>query len=332
MDGKLLAQARQEKDKIRLKSIQTDRRRHETAYKRVPELRQLDEALSALMGRAAAAAMTGGDMDALRGESLELQARRAELLVENGWPADWLDGAWECPKCRDTGYVLGRPCQCLTKLYEREQAKDLSALLKLGDERFSTFDLRWYDPVPEPDNSVSAREQMESVYWICRDYADHFGPGSMNLLFQGGTGLGKTFLSACIAREVARRGFSVVYETAVDALGTFERERFSRDGEETEQAQSQVRRMTTCDLLILDDLGTELVTEFSKSALYTLINTRLVGRGKTIISTNLAESQLARRYTPQIASRLEGEYQVLRFVGADIRKLKKEKEDRASQE
>ncbi|MBR1659521.1 MAG: ATP-binding protein, partial [Oscillospiraceae bacterium] len=177
--------------------------------------------------------------------------------------------------------------------------RDLSALLKLGEERFETFDLSYYDDVP------GAREQMEVVYGLCRDYAAHFGEKSVNLLFRGETGLGKTFLSACIAREVSQRGFSVVYETTVAALAAFEEQKF-RGGE---AAEEKVRRLLTCDLLILDDLGTEMVTEFTKSALYTLLNTRLLNGKKTIVSTNLTESQLERLYTPQICSRLQGEYQ-----------------------
>ncbi|MCD7749520.1 MAG: ATP-binding protein [Oscillospiraceae bacterium] len=326
MDGKLLALARREKENIRRQSIQEDRRRHQIAYARVPELRRLDDAIAGLMGSAISAALgEGTDLTQARRESLDLQARRAELLVENGWPIDWLDGAWACPKCRDTGYVQGQMCSCLNELYERERARDLSTLLKLGNETFGSFDLNFYDSAPDPDTGISPRQQMETVFGICYDYALHFGEKSMNLLFQGGTGLGKTFLSACIAREVSQRGFSVVYETAVAALGAYERERFTRGEGEAEEASAQIRRMTGCDLLILDDLGTELVTEFSKSALYTLINARLLAGKKTVISTNLTRNQMERRYTPQIVSRLEGEYQILHFLGTDIRRLKKER-------
>ncbi len=326
MDGRLLAQAREEKEDIRRRAVQTDRQRHEQAYARVPELRRLDEQIAALVPQAAASALGGGrPLDQLRRESLDLQARRAELLVENGWPFDWLDGAWDCPKCRDTGYVEGRMCPCLKKLYDKAQARDLSALLKLGSESFGTFDLGLYDDRPDPASGVAPRAQMETVFGICYDYALDFGRRRENYLFRGGTGLGKTFLSACIAREVARQGFSVVYETAVAALEAFESQRFSRDEEAAAQADGQVRRMCECDLLILDDLGTEMVTEFSRSALYTLINSRLLGRKKTVISTNLTAAQTAKRYTPQIVSRLEGEFQVLSFAGSDIRALKKER-------
>lgn len=326
MDGRLLALAREEKENIRRQAVRTDRQRHDEVYARVPELRRLDRQIAALIPRAAAAAMDGTrPMEDLRRESLDLQARRAELLVENGWPMDYLDGAWDCPRCRDTGYVRGKMCSCLKKLYDKVQAKDLSALLKLGSESFGTFDLGLYDDRPDPASGVSPRAQMETVFGICYDYALDFGKRRENYLFRGGTGLGKTFLSACIAREVASQGFSVVYETAVGALSAFEEQKFSRDEAAAARAEALVRRMCQCDLLILDDLGTEMVTEFSRSALYTLINTRLLGRQKTVISTNLTAPQMAKRYTPQILSRLEGEYQVLSFAGSDIRVLKKER-------
>ncbi len=326
MDGRLLARAREEKENIRRRSVQEDRRRHQTVYDRVPALRRLDGEIAGLMTHAVSAALGESvDLEKVQHRSIELQAQRAELLVEHGWAMDWLDGAWECVHCKDTGYVQGQMCDCLRALYEQERAKELSVLLKLGDETFGSFDVNLYDSRMDEQSGISPRQQMEIVFGVCYDYAIHFGKNSMNLLFQGGTGLGKTFLSACIARVVSQRGFSVVYETAVAALGAFERERFSRGEGEAAEGADAVRRLTGCDLLILDDLGTELVTEFSRSALYTLINTRLLGGKKTVISTNLSLSQLEHRYTPQILSRLEGEYQTLLFVGRDIRRLKKER-------
>ena len=165
---------------------------------------------------------------------------------------------------------------------------------------------------------------MSIVYDTCREYASSFSERSMNLQFQGGTGLGKTFLTACIARVVAQNGHSVCYDTAASALEAFEMKKFARDAEAAEKAATRVERMLECELMILDDLGTEMLTQISISALYTLINTRLVEGKKTIISTNLTDAELARRYTPQICSRIDGEFLKLPFAGTDIRKLKKE--------
>lgn len=322
MDGRLLALARDEKEKLRLRAVDEDARRHRIAYERVPALRGIDARLAALVGEAAGSIWGGGrTIDEIRRESLDLRAERTELLAEQGYPPGWLDGAWTCAKCRDTGFVEGRMCQCLRELYEEQRSKALSALLKLGNESFETFDLSYYSDELDPARGVSDRAQMETIYRVCVNYARTFGPNSRNLLFRGEPGLGKTYLSACIARMVSEKGYSVVYETTVDALTAYEAQKFRS----SEEADDRVERLTGCELLILDDLGTEMITEFTKSALYTLINARLLSGKKTIISTNLTAGDMARVYTPQICSRLEGEYQDLPFVGTDIRILKKER-------
>ena len=151
---------------------------------------------------------------------------------------------------------------------------------------------------------------------LCRRYTEHFGSG--NLLFVGGTGLGKTFLSACIAREVASQGHSGAYETAAHLFSKLERNRFNPD----EESRAAVRKLETCDLLIIDDLGTELPGNFVTAALYNLLNDRLLAGKPMVISTNLTVEELKNRYSPQIASRLQGSFQRLVFVGEDIRILK----------
>ena len=162
---------------------------------------------------------------------------------------------------------------------------------------------------------------MERIYDACRDYAYEFSPRSDNLLLSGDPGLGKTFLSACIARVVSETGHSVVYDTAAHIFERFEAQKFSRD--ETGGADEDVSRLLRCDLLIIDDLGTELTTEFVRSAFYQIVNTRLMTNKKTIISTNLSPAELSRRYGANILSRIEGAYRILPFFGDDIRKQKK---------
>ena len=164
---------------------------------------------------------------------------------------------------------------------------------------------------------------MTSVLHHCRHFAENFPSYASNLLLRGGTGLGKTYLSACIARVVAERGYSVCYDSTAIALEAFERQKFSRSPDEAEAATVRVNRMLSCDLMILDDLGTEMITPMSTSALYTLINTRLNNDRLTVISTNYSEEELERKYTPQICSRIQGEFKLLPFYGEDIRMLKK---------
>lgn len=197
-------------------------------------------------------------------------------------------------------------------------------MLDLGSQSFDTFSLDWYSDRMEAGQKKSARAHMEErVYNSCAEYAHRFGRKPGNLLLFGAPGLGKTHLSAAIAREVSGGGWSVVYDTAAHVFERFESQKFGR--EEGDEASSDVERILNCDLLILDDLGTEMTTAFVQSALYQIINTRLMEKKSTIINTNLTPEKLAQRYTPQIASRIEGEYELLPFVGEDIRKLKRER-------
>ena len=195
-------------------------------------------------------------------------------------------------------------------------------MLDIGSQSFDSFELDWYSP-DRGSLPRSPRENAQRNLNLCRDFAARFRPGRENLLLFGAPGLGKTFLSACIARVVAEKGFSVCYDSASAALESYERAKFGRDTEDGEAAALRVRRMESCDLMILDDLGTEMITPMSLSALYTLINTRLVNGRKMIISTNCSEEELAKKYTPQICSRIAGEFIALPFVGQDIRKLKR---------
>ncbi len=315
-DGKILARARDELDKLRERNAAEHAMRVREAYAREPEIKSCDERLRAQMIELMRLSFSGAEgaaekIAALRDENLATQARRRELLRRMGHAEDWLDEIVSCEKCRDTGVYGGGVCDCLKKLYNAAMTEDLGALLKSGDECFARFDLSLYDE--------GARATMKQVFMAAKFFAENFPEGPNNLLFQGGTGLGKTFLSACVAREVAARGFSVCYDTAAAVIGSFEAQKFSHD----ETADARVRRMLSCDLLILDDLGTEMQTPMAASALYQLINTRLTEGKKTIVSTNLSFEEMERRYSAQICSRIRGSYERLPFVGRDIRLLKR---------
>ena len=325
-DGKLLARARAQLDLIRSDNQAEHQRRLSLVYARVPEIQRMDDTMRRQMTELVRLTISHpADLKerlaALEKDNLDIQVRRAELLVENGWSVEYLDDIYSCPKCRDSGVYEGRVCSCLEKLYNKELTKELGTLLQHGDESFARFDLKYYDAAPV--NGVSPRETMTMVLGACRKFADNFPAVSANLLFQGGTGLGKTYLSACIARVVAAKGYSVCYDSAAAALEAFEVQKFSRDPEASEAANARVRRMLDCDLMILDDLGTEMVSSISTSALYTLLNTRLVNGNKMIISTNCSDEELLKKYTPQIYSRIKGEFLRLPFVGRDIRLIRK---------
>ena len=216
------------------------------------------------------------------------------------------------------------PCRCLTAYYTKEQNSRLSKLLDLGNQTFDTFSFDWYSPVVWPEYGRSPLDNMRTVRAICGEYAHAFGPYSGNLLFTGAPGLGKTFLSACIAREVSDRGFSVVYDTANHVFQQFESAKFGHENPYEEDPDREINRYLNCDLLIMDDLGTELRTNFIQSVFYRIIDGRLLSRRKTVLSTNLTADSLGDRYGEAVCSRIQGEYQVLWFFVDDIRLIKRD--------
>ena len=188
-------------------------------------------------------------------------------------------------------------------IYRDEQRRELSECLKLGEETFNTFSLEYYDDRKDPVTGISPREHMALVFEQCREYARKFGKNSPNLFLRGGTGLGKTFLSACIAKVVSEKGYSVVYDTAVNIFAAFEAEKFGLG--DVAEAREKTHRYLNCDLLIMDDLGTEMLTSMVSSP-FTSHKYELVSGRKTVINSNLSP-RADKRYPPQIVSRLEGD-------------------------
>lgn len=243
-NGIYLARAREQIAQQRAENEREHRRRVDDAYRRVPGLRALDQTLQQQMITLVGLTMRHGsdptdELRALERANLDTQAQRAELLTSYHLPVDYTDDIYTCPDCRDTGYIHGQPCRCLLRRYNAELTRDLSRLLQSGDESFEHFDLTLYDE--------SARPKMERVFQVCRTFAQTFRPGTMNLLLQGGTGLGKTYLSACIARVVAGAGYAVAYETAASALDAFECAKFQRSSADGEAAAQRVEQYLGCD-------------------------------------------------------------------------------------
>ncbi|MBO7670717.1 MAG: ATP-binding protein [Oscillospiraceae bacterium] len=330
-DGRLLARAREALEDERRENRAEQQRRTDLVYRRIPEIESIDRRMRSQMSDLVRLTLSkpadlSHRLENLQNENLDLQMRKAELLSEQGFPIDYLDEIVSCKTCGDTGMIGGRLCACMERRYNRELTKELSVLLRSGDESFERFDLSLYPDTPEQESGVSARSAMKIVFSACKGFADSFPdvPANLrNLLLRGNSGLGKTYLSACIARSVAERGYSVCYDTASAALEAFEKQKFSRIPEEAEAAALRAERMLSCDLMILDDLGTEMATPAAISALYTLINTRLTRSLHTVISTNCSDDELRRRYSPQICSRLFGEFLELPFYGNDIRLMKR---------
>lgn len=309
-----LAQAREDRE--------SENRQHlALAYARVPRIQEIDMQLRRTMATAAQAVfVSGGDaqaaMNRVKEENRSLQQER-QALAAAYFEEGYLDDSPICEKCGGLGYVGSAMCECLAELCRQEQRRELS-LLSGGKESFSQFRLDYYPDRPDLKIGVSPRAVMDRNFKICRTYAATFALSSGNLLFNGGTGLGKTFLSACIARTVADRGYSVVYESASHLFSKLERAKFSGD----EEARKETLKYNTCDLLIVDDLGTEMPGQFVTAALYTLVNDRMLENKPMVVSTNLTIEEIKRRYSPQIGSRLEGGFKRLSFLGEDIRVLK----------
>ena len=309
-----LAQAKEDRE--------SENRQHtQEAYQKVPRIREIDLCLRRTMVEAAQAAFrSGGDarqsLEQARKNNLALQQERQRLADAN-FPEGYLDDSPVCDKCGGTGYIGSNMCECLKELCRQEQKRELT-VLSGGRETFSQFKLEYYSDRMDPKLGFSPRQIMENTLSKCRTYAATFSANSGNLLFNGNTGLGKTFLSACIARVVADRGYGVVYESAPHLFAKLEAAKFSP----SEENRREAARFSDCDLLIIDDLGTEMPGQFVSAALYMLLNDRILAGKPMVVSTNLTVEDINRRYTPQIASRLHGSFQRMTFVGEDIRVLK----------
>ncbi len=296
---------------------QSDRRREEL-YLKIPSLREMDREISSVGVRVMGAALKGGDVESaierMHKEHDELRARRAEMLKEAGYPADYTDIRYRCEKCGDTGFVGTKMCACMRAELVRA-GYESSGIGRLIDEQsFDSFSLSFYTGA----DKEGMAKNVEALASFARDFAARQGE---NFLLIGATGLGKTHLSTSVARFVIDGGFDVVYDTAGSVFSVFEAQRFGRG----EADAADEARYFDADLLIIDDLGTELTNQFTVSCLYNIINTRINNRRSTIINTNLTGAELRSRYADRITSRLFGEFKPLLFSGTDIRaqKLKK---------
>lgn len=286
----------------------------------LPAVADLDRALSETGLEIMRVTLEGGTdrerkLSEIRERNELLLNARAELLQAAGYPADYSAIRYECETCGDSGYVDGKMCTCMRRAltlagYESSGIGDL-----LRTQTFDTFSLEYYRQDP------AAYERMAHNLRIMKSYAADFSGDRMrNLLLMGSTGLGKTHLSSAVAREVIDRGFDVQYVTAVGMLADFEYQRFGNSitGDEGES----VSRYYDCDLLIVDDLGTEVINQFTLSCIYNVINIRLTKKKSTIISTNLMQRELLDKYWDRVTSRLFGEYLPLVFAGTDVRRVR----------
>ena len=307
---------------LELKRIRSEReleKRRSILYARSPRAEEIERTIAKTAVAAARAVFGGADLkqqlEALKTKNLSLQKELADIIKGYGFPENYLEQWFDCPACKDTGYIDGKKCRCFKRLLRQKAFDSLNSMTPLSLSDFDSFSLDYYSKTPPSDGKPSHYEHMVRVLSFCRKYAASFTESSHSLLFQGAPGLGKTHLSLAIAREVIENGYGVVYVSAPAILSKIESEHFDL---RTPDNPSE-RLVTDCDLLIIDDLGTEFTSRFTISSVYNIINTRMIANKPTIISTNLSLSELQEKYNTRIISRIIGMLDRLEFVGQDIR-------------
>ena len=305
--------------RTRHENLMEHQRRKEEIYDAVPEIRAIDEKIAHISIEAAKYQLFHPETDgraALRQKIYDLSMEKVNLLVIHQYPADYLDDIYTCPDCRDTGYIGSEKCHCFQQhilhvLYDQSNLRELIRV-----ENFQNFRLDYYSDRPERNGALSPRENMREILGRCRRFIASFDshPGG-NLLISGNTGVGKTYLANCIAGEILKAGKSVIYMSAHQFFSQLADYTFRR-GQENADTLSFLLH---CNLLIIDDLGTELNNGFINSQLFLCINERILHRKSTIISTNLSLKQLSQTYTERISSRFIESYEYFHIYGEDIR-------------
>ena len=295
--------------------------RCEQLYEKIPELRVVDHHLAATAARIMEVAIhpdgnTEERIAAIREQNQQLRRDRAALLEAYGYPADYTDVHYECELCGDTGYVDTKMCACMKRalILAAYESSGIGSLMRT--QTFDSFSLDYYRSSPEQ------YEAMGRMLEALKKFACEFDSNTYkNLLFMGGTGLGKTHLSTAIAKEVIDRGNDVLYVSAGGMLADFETRRFGNSSVEGDTGNTE--RYYTADLLIIDDLGTEITNAFVSSQLFACLNERQLRKNATIISTNLSLEELRDRYSDRVFSRITSNYELCKLTGPDIRMLKK---------
>ena len=311
---------------LRNENVRTENERRSHVYENVAGYRELTAEQAQLSAQAARAALGGSAYGAdaqarLSSQLQDLARRKKELLIQNGLSGDYLEPYVHCPICKDTGYTDGKPCSCSRQLLISLLYR-YSNLSALDQQNFDKLDMSLYPEHIKAKNGWSVRDIMEQIVDYCKSYAEDFtADNASSLLLTGNTGTGKTFLASCIARRVMDRGYSVLYLSATDAFTILRQDTWAFKDEEDDDTfeNEKAKMMTDCDLMIIDDLGTEMTNSFTVASLFSLLNERFLRKRPVIISTNLSLEELQARYTDRIFSRLTGEFTFCRLSGPDIR-------------
>ncbi|MCX7883640.1 MAG: ATP-binding protein [Caloramator sp.] len=296
-------------------------KRQEEIYNKFKRIKEIDEEISKIGFDLASFIFKGINSENLISEAkkkiTDLKMEKAEILVQNKYPIDYLDIKYKCNKCKDTGYIGNEKCSCfkqklIDKLYQQSNLKDI-----LKYQNFDNFDFSLYSKEKDLEYGISPLENIQEIYAKCISFYKDFDSSNENLLFLGKTGLGKTFLSNCIAKELLDMGKVVIYQTAAELIETLRRARFDDN-----TSCDIIEDLFDCDLLIIDDLGTEQNTSFAQTELFNVINNRLLKKKKMIISTNIPMESFNQCYPDRLTSRIFGLFTIFEFFGDDIRIMK----------
>ena len=304
-------------EKIRTDENRKLMKRRKEIKNKYPEILELDTTIQKLCLNLSMAALRGitdqNELNNIKEEITDLRAKKYEMLVSHGYNPDYLNLHYNCPKCKDTGFIGIDKCSCfkskLIKLYYKDS--DLEEAVKTNN--FKNFNINLYSNHKLNDERYTPRKNIEDILeYITGEYLPNFKNSNTNLLFYGNSGTGKTFLSWCIAKELLDKGFLVVYKTSDDLLRALKDIKFNNDTD-------LENLLINCDLLIIDDLGSEQITDFSSTELFTLINKKILKNKKMLISTNLSLPLISKRYSERISSRIIGEFKLFKFFAEDIR-------------
>ena len=305
---------------IKMEAVDELNRKKDILYNRFPEAAEIEKQLSATAIKAARAVISGAnskdELLKLRQTTKNLRERLTQILKSVNLPEDYLELNYRCKKCSDEGYIDGIMCDCMKKMMKKEVYNELNKMSPLELSSFENFSLDFYSDTPQPNSELTPKKRMAKILEFCKKYASQFKKNSPSLLMTGSTGLGKTHLSLAIAKEVIEKGFGVIYGSAQNIISKVEKEKFrgyQNSSDETE------RHYIDCDLLIIDDLGTEYLTSFSSAAIYNIVNSRIMMNKPTIISTNLSMKELEKNHSQRMVSRIIGNNIRLEFLGSDIR-------------
>lgn len=322
LSKKYLKEILKQYDIKRTKNNQLFRKRLQEVYENIPEIRLIDNEISSKGLNISKQIINAPEnkLKLINELKLELEAlkdRKLKLLQENGYNKDYINPIYDCVKCKDTGYIGDKKCTCLKQEIINYAYKQSNLGNILETENFSSFSFKYYSNKKDEKLGVSPLEAIQSIHFQCKKFISEFESNFSNLILYGQAGLGKTFLCNCIAKELLDTGHTVIYLSSYQLFRIFETYRFNNGDEII--SYDEIEDLFNCDLLIIDDLGSEVINSFTTAELFNCLNTRLLNKKSTVISTNLEPAALSKHYSNRIVSRIFGNYTLLNLIGDDIR-------------